>query len=54
MKRIWNRDTLRFLDQWATKNGTPEDEEDELTRGTGQIVQTPTDRYIQDEKPVPV
>lgn len=28
MKRIWNRDALRYVDAWACKEGTPEDEED--------------------------
>ncbi|KAH6675032.1 HCO3 transporter family-domain-containing protein [Halenospora varia] len=28
MKRIWDRDTLRFVDAWACKEGTPEDDED--------------------------
>ena len=29
MKRFWNREALRFVDAWACKVGTPEDEEDE-------------------------
>ncbi len=28
MKRLWGRETLRFVDAWACKNGTPEDDED--------------------------
>jgi hypothetical protein len=28
MKRWWNRETLRYVDKWASKEGTPEDDED--------------------------
>ncbi|KAF2400926.1 hypothetical protein EJ06DRAFT_530015 [Trichodelitschia bisporula] len=28
MNRIWNRETLRYVDAWACRNGTPEDDED--------------------------
>lgn len=28
MKRWWNREVLRFVDAWACREGTPEDEED--------------------------
>lgn len=28
MKRLWNRETLRYLDPWACKEGSPEDDED--------------------------
>lgn len=28
MNRIWGRETLRFVDSWACKDGTPEDDED--------------------------
>lgn len=28
MNRIWNRETLRYVDCWACKEGTPEDDED--------------------------
>ncbi|EKD12502.1 HCO3- transporter family protein [Drepanopeziza brunnea f. sp. 'multigermtubi' MB_m1] len=29
MNKIWSRDTLRLVDAWACRDGTPEDEEDE-------------------------
>lgn len=29
MKRWWNREVLRFVDAWACREGTPEDEEDQ-------------------------
>ncbi|KAL1971008.1 hypothetical protein VTN77DRAFT_2842 [Rasamsonia byssochlamydoides] len=32
MKRWWRRDVLRFVDAWACREGTPEDEEDEKER----------------------
>jgi hypothetical protein len=28
MNRIWDRETLRFVDAWACKEGTPEDDQD--------------------------
>lgn len=28
MNKIWDRATLRFIDAWACKDGTPEDDED--------------------------
>jgi hypothetical protein len=28
MNRLWDRETLRFVDSWACKDGTPEDDED--------------------------
>lgn len=28
MNRIWHRETLRFVDAWACREGTPEDDED--------------------------
>lgn len=33
MNKIWNRETLRFVDQWACKAGTPEDDEDRRALG---------------------
>jgi hypothetical protein len=32
MKRWWHRDTLRFVDAWACRAGTPEDDEDARSR----------------------
>ena len=28
MNKLWKRDTLRFVDAWACRDGAPEDEED--------------------------
>lgn len=28
MNRIWNKYTLQFVDAWACREGTPEDDED--------------------------
>ena len=28
MNKIWNRETLRFVDAWACREGTPEDDTD--------------------------
>lgn len=30
MNKLWKRDTLRFVDAWACRDGTPEDGEDHL------------------------
>ena len=38
MRRWWNREVLRFVDAWACKVGTPEDEEDERNREEKGIV----------------
>lgn len=32
MKKFWRREVLRFVDAWACREGTPEDEEDERAR----------------------
>lgn len=32
MRRWWDRETLRFVDAWACREGGPEDEEDALAR----------------------
>ena len=32
MKRWWSREVLRFVDAWACREGTPEDDEDERAR----------------------
>jgi hypothetical protein len=28
MNRLWSRDALRYVDGWACRHGTPEDDED--------------------------
>ena len=28
MNRMWRKETLRFVDAWACRDGTPEDDED--------------------------
>ncbi|KAL8823507.1 MAG: hypothetical protein Q9191_005793 [Dirinaria sp. TL-2023a] len=30
MKKLWNRETLRYVDSWACRAGTPEDDEDRV------------------------
>ena len=32
MNGVWNRETLRFVDAWACREGTPEDDEDARAR----------------------
>lgn len=36
MKRWWPREVLRFVDAWACREGTPEDDEDERERDNRQ------------------
>jgi len=36
MNKFWNREALRFVDKWACKDGTPEDDED---RRSGLMVE---------------
>ena len=37
MNRLWSRETLRFVDSWACRDGTPEDDEDRAaTTGPGR------------------
>lgn len=31
MNRLWHRETLRFVDAWACRDGTPEDDEDQTS-----------------------
>lgn len=33
MNKLWNRETLRFGDRWACKDGMPEDDEDKRNGG---------------------
>jgi hypothetical protein len=49
MNRIWKRDTLRFIDAWACKDGTPEDDED---RKAEQEKNAPTDTHLTTAPPV--
>ena len=37
MRRLWNRETLRFVDAWACREGTPEDQEDQTQRDCNEI-----------------
>ena len=34
MNRIWRREVLRFVDAWACREGTPEDDEDQRTQAS--------------------
>jgi HCO3- transporter family len=34
MNRLWDRETLRFVDAWACKDGTPEGDEDKKNMGS--------------------
>lgn len=36
MNRFWNRETLRFVDAWACRRGTPEDDKDLLADGVNE------------------
>lgn len=41
MKRWWPREVLRFVDAWACREGTPEDDEDVESRKERQTEETP-------------
>ena len=48
MKKMWDRETLRFVDAWACREGTPEDDEDarlglEKPEGSGGILEANDD-----------
>ena len=36
MNRVWHRETLRYVDAWACRDGTPEDDEDKTKRAKEQ------------------
>lgn len=42
MNRIWNRETLRYVDAWACRDGTPEGDEDNA------MVEAATNRALGD------
>lgn len=33
MRRVWSREVLRYVDAWACRDGTPEDDEDRRKGG---------------------
>jgi len=37
MKKLWNRETLRYVDAWACREGTPEDTEDERAQSSHEM-----------------
>ena len=50
MKRLWNRETLRFVDAWACKEGTPDDDEEAtLTNDRGPGVEEVRSRKRGDD-----
>lgn len=48
MNKIWNRETLRFVDAWACRDGTPEDENQPENRSENLKTQNPADVHEQD------
>ena len=38
MRRLWDREVLRFVDAWACKEGTPEDEEDRRAQALAETM----------------
>jgi hypothetical protein len=49
MNKIWKRDTLRYIDAWACKDGTPEDDDD---RRAEQEKTAPADTHLTRAPPV--
>ena len=50
MNRIWNKHTLKFVDAWACREGTPEDEEDVVT--ASEKAAAPSSTRKEQEEPV--
>jgi hypothetical protein len=50
MNRLWDRDTLRFVDAWACKEGTPEDDEDRRRVRDGMVDENEENELGVDEK----
>lgn len=48
MNKIWNRETLRFVDAWACRDGTPEDENQPENHSENLKTQNPADVHEQD------
>lgn len=42
MNKLWDRETLRFVDAWACRKGTPEDERDLLAGEVDEKNASPT------------
>ncbi|GKT42443.1 putative transporter [Colletotrichum spaethianum] len=49
MNRIWSRQTLRYVDGWATREGKPEDNEDDRRR-EGVVTSVDATRRVADEE----
>lgn len=49
MNRWWSRETLRFVDAWACRDGTPEDDED-LCDGREKQPESPDASPLAEEK----
>jgi len=47
MNRIWNRETLRHVDAWACRDGTPEDDEDKKIMLSSDATTVPTTNDIE-------
>ena len=50
MNRIWNKHTLKFVDAWACRDGTPEDDEDVVT--AREKAAAPSSTGKEQEEPV--
>ncbi|KAL2884036.1 hypothetical protein SGCOL_000675 [Colletotrichum sp. CLE4] len=49
MNRIWSRQTLRYVDGWATREGKPEDDENDRRR-EGLVASGEASRRVPDEE----
>nr|OQO29677.1 hypothetical protein B0A51_02582 [Rachicladosporium sp. CCFEE 5018] len=55
MNRIWNKETLRYVDRWACREGTPEDEEDQrqasvASEGAAGVMRTRTVDDVESDR----
>lgn len=53
MKKIWSKDVLRFVDRWACREGTPEDEDDESGHCAEESEELPPTRDIEKDLALP-
>ncbi|KAI3540764.1 hypothetical protein CABS03_13714 [Colletotrichum abscissum] len=49
MNKVWSRQTLRYVDGWATREGKPEDDENDRRR-EGLVASNETSRRVPDEE----
>ena len=54
INRIWNKKTLRFVDEWACREGAPEDDGEEVVVPREKSATSPADGKELEEPTAPV